>query len=113
MSQAAATGPAALMLLAFCIKGGIWPFHEWLPYAHPSAPAPVSALMSGIMIKISIYAMIRLFICGNLTSPVLIYGMLIVGLISAFWGILSALMQHDLKSLLAYSSIENIGLIFK
>ncbi len=103
--------PALLLLAAFCIKGGIWPFHEWLPYAHPSAPAPVSALMSGVMIKVAIYAMIRFFVMGGANSPYLIYLMLTLGMITAFWGILCALMQDDLKCLLAYSSIENAGLI--
>jgi hydrogenase-4 component B len=111
LDYAATYVPAAFMLVAFCIKGGIWPFHEWLPYAHPAAPAPVSALMSGIMIKVALYAMIRIFVGGALSSTVLIYIMLAIGLITAFWGILCALMQKDLKCLLAYSSIENAGLI--
>jgi hydrogenase-4 component B len=103
--------PALLMLVAFCIKGGIWPFHEWLPYAHPSAPSPVSALMSGVMIKVALYAMIRIFIMGSLNSDGLIYLMLTLGIVTAFWGILCALVERDLKCLLAYSSIENVGII--
>ncbi len=63
------------------------------------------------MIKVSLYAMIRLFILGGLGSPLLSYLMLALGLVSAFWGVLCALMQHDLKTLLAYHSIENVGLI--
>jgi hydrogenase-4 component B len=104
-------GAAFLILIGLCIKAGIWPFHGWLPYAHPAAPSPVSALMSGVMIKIPLYAMIRLFVLGGLGSPHLSYLMLALGLISAFWGVLCALIQHDLKTLLAYHSIENVGLI--
>lgn len=111
LDSAATLTPAILMFIAFSIKGGVWPFHEWLPYAHPSAPSPVSALMSGVMIKVAIYAMIRIFVMGTLTNPYMIYSMLALGMITAFFGILSALMQKDLKCLLAYSSIENIGLI--
>jgi hydrogenase-4 component B len=111
LDSTATVVPAFLMLVAFSIKGGIWPFHEWLPYAHPSAPSPVSALMSGVMIKVAIYAMIRIFVFGGLNSPYIIYLMLAMGMVTAFWGILCALMQQDMKSLLAYSSIENVGLI--
>lgn len=103
--------PALLILTGLCIKAGIWPFHDWLPHAHPAAPAPVSALMSGVMIKISLYALIRILVLGGLTSPIAGYLMLVMGLVSAFWGVMWALVQHDLKSLLAYHSIENVGLI--
>jgi hydrogenase-4 component B len=102
--------PGLLILLAFCIKGGIWPFHDWLPYAHPAAPSPVSALLSGVMIKIAPYAIIRVLVVNGLIAD-LAYVILTLGLISAFWGMLSALLQRDLKTLLAYSSIENVGLI--
>ena len=105
------TVPALLILIAFCIKGGIWPFHVWLPYAHPAAPSPVSALMSGVMIKVALYALIRVLVMGGLCSVNLSCLMLALGVISAFWGVLGALMQHDLKTLLAYHSIENVGLI--
>ncbi len=107
----ASHGAALLILIGLCIKAGIWPFHGWLPYAHPAAPSPVSALMSGVMIKIPLYAMIRLFVLGGLGVPFLSFLMLALGLISAFWGVLLALLQHDLKTLLAYHSIENVGLI--
>jgi len=111
LSHHATVIPAAMIMVALCIKGGVWPFHSWLPYAHPAAPAPVSALMSGCMIKMSIYAIIRLLIMPGLSSPILIFALLVLGVISAFWGILYALMQNDLKCLLAYSSIENMGII--
>jgi hydrogenase-4 component B len=103
--------PALMILIGLCIKAGIWPFHDWLHHAHPAAPSPVSALMSGIMIKISLYAIIRIFVMNGAGSPGLSYLMLFLGIISAFWGILHALLQDDLKCLLAYSSIENVGLI--
>jgi hydrogenase-4 component B len=104
--------PAAILVaLGLCIKAGIWPFHIWLPYAHPQAPAPVSALMSGVMIKVAIYAAIRLFVLPGSGSEELAYLFIALGMISALWGIVFALIQTDLKRLLAYSSVENIGLI--
>jgi formate hydrogenlyase subunit 3/multisubunit Na+/H+ antiporter MnhD subunit len=103
--------PALMIFFGFCIKAGIWPFQDWLPHAHPAAPAPVSALMSGVMIEIALYAMLRILIMGGLISPYIAYIMIGLGVISAFWGILLAFLQKDLKVLLAYSSIENVGLI--
>jgi hydrogenase-4 component B len=103
--------PAVLILIGLCIKAGIWPFHVWLPYAHPAAPAPVSALMSGVMIKVALYAIIRILVMQAVSLPLVGYFMLALGVISAFWGILFALQQNDLKTLLAYSSIENVGLV--
>lgn len=112
LSGAAAVGPALLILVGLATKAGCWPFHLWLPIAHPAAPAPVSALMSGVMIKTAIYAMVRLFVVGHhLEVPALGPILLVLGAISALWGVLFALLQHDLKRLLAYHSIENIGII--
>ena len=112
LTGAAALGPALLILLGLLTKAGSWPFHLWLPIAHPAAPAPVSAVMSGVMIKTAIYAIIRLFVLGNhLVTPSLSIVILLLGAISAFWGVLFALLQHDLKRLLAYHSVENIGII--
>jgi hydrogenase-4 component B len=107
----ASLGPALLIFIGLATKAGSWPFHLWLPFAHPAAPAPVSAVMSGVMIKTAIYAMLRLFLGVGLAPAAL--GPLILGLgaITAFWGVLFALLQHDLKRLLAYSSVENIGLL--
>lgn len=104
--------PALLILLGVCIKAGIWPFHIWLPYAHPAAPATVSAIMSGFMIKVAVYAFIRILVLGSLNCFWLIAIVFALAAVSAFWGVLFALVQNDLKKLLAYSSIENIGLIF-
>lgn len=111
LSSASALGPALMIFIGLAVKAGCWPFHLWLPIAHPAAPASVSAVMSGVMIKTAIYAMIRLLVMGHLDCPVLGPVVLILGAISAFWGVLFALLQHDLKRLLAYHSVENIGII--
>ena len=112
LTGSAALLPAILIFVGLATKAGCWPFHLWLPIAHPAAPAPVSAIMSGVMIKTAIYMMVRLFVLGDhLTHPVLGPLILILGAISAFWGVLFALLQHDLKRLLAYHSVENIGII--
>ncbi len=112
LSGATALAPALLILVGLATKAGCWPFHLWLPIAHPAAPAPVSAIMSGVMIKTAIYAMVRLFIVGNhIAVPAIGPILLILGAISAFWGVIFALLQHDLKRLLAYHSVENIGII--
>jgi hydrogenase-4 component B len=112
LSGPVAIGPALLIFIGLAVKAGCWPFHLWLPIAHPAAPAPVSAVMSGVMIKTAIYAMIRLFIVDeHIVTAFLGPLILILGSISAVWGILFALLQRDLKRLLAYSSVENIGII--
>ena len=101
-----------LFLIGFGIKAGIVPLHIWLPVAHPVAPSNVSALMSGVIIKTGIYGLTRVLF-DFLGTPPLWWGvtMLTVGTISAVLGVLYALMEHDLKRLLAYHSIENIGII--
>ena len=112
IADRAALAPALLILAGLATKAGCWPFHLWLPIAHPAAPAPVSAVMSGVMIKTAIYAMARLFLVGgSFSHPALGPILLILGAVSAFWGVLFALLQHDLKRLLAYHSVENIGII--
>ncbi len=109
-----ALGAAAFLLLffGFGVKAGIIPLHIWLPAAHPVAPSNVSALMSGIVIKTGIYGMARVFFDFYPDLPVWA-GMLVLvtGVVSALLGVLYALMEHDLKRLLAYHSIENIGII--
>ena len=101
-----------LFFLGFGIKAGVIPFHIWLPAAHPVAPSNISALLSGIVIKTGIYGMARIFLDALGVLPawagVLV---LILGVASAVLGVLYALMEHDLKRLLAYHSIENIGII--
>ncbi len=102
---------AGLILFGLIVKAGVWPFHIWLPHAHPEAPSPVSALMSGVMVKVAIYAIIRFFVLGNLSSQVLAYIAFAMATVSAFWGVLFAINQRELKRLLAYSTVENVGLI--
>ncbi|AHF07862.1 proton-conducting transporter membrane subunit [Desulfitobacterium metallireducens] len=93
-------------------KAGLVPFHIWLPYAHPVAPTPVSALMSGVMVKIALYLMLRL-IYLTLGPVELWWGglLLLTGIISAFVGILYASVQQDVKRVLAYSTVENVGIL--
>lgn len=100
-------------LIGFGVKAGVVPLHVWLPYAHPAAPSHVSALLSGVMIKTAIYGVIRVvfdFFGGEFPWW---WGMavLVIGATSALLGVMYALMEHDLKSLLAYHSVENIGII--
>jgi len=101
-----------LFLTGFGIKAGIVPLHTWLPAAHPVAPSNVSAFMSGVLIKTGIYGLTRVFFYF-LGTPPMWWGVtvLTIGTVSAVLGVLYALMQHDLKRLLAYHSIENIGII--
>jgi hydrogenase-4 component B len=101
-----------LFFVGFGVKAGISPLHVWLPEAHPAAPSSISALMSGVVIKTGIYGIVRVCAFG-LGTPRISWGVLVVvlGGCSAALGVLYALMQHDLKRLLAYHSIENIGII--
>jgi formate hydrogenlyase subunit 3/multisubunit Na+/H+ antiporter MnhD subunit len=103
----------ALALLGAGSKAGIVPLHVWLPLAHPAAPSHVSALMSGVMTKVAVYGFIR--IVFDLAGPGEWWWATVVlalGAITAVMGVLYALMQHDLKRLLAYHTVENIGIIF-
>ncbi|MEI7727979.1 MAG: hydrogenase 4 subunit B [Verrucomicrobiota bacterium] len=105
-------GVFLLFLIGFGIKAGMVPMHIWLPAAHPVAPSNVSAMMSGVLIKTGIYGMTRVFF-DFLGTPPVWWGVTVLslGIISAVLGVLYALMEHDLKRLLAYHSIENIGII--
>jgi hydrogenase-4 component B len=100
-------------LIGFGTKAGIVPLHVWLPYAHPAAPSHISALMSGVMIKTAIYALIRVYFdfFGGHFPWWWGFVVLAIGAVSALLGVMYALMEHDLKSLLAYHSVENIGII--
>lgn len=100
-----------LILLGFCVKAGIWPFHIWLPHAYHAAPAPVSALLSGALSKVSIYGVIRVLVLGGTGDSATIAIAFSLACVSSFWGILFALVQQDLKKVLAFSSVENLGLI--
>ncbi|NLE61617.1 MAG: hypothetical protein GX616_24960 [Planctomycetes bacterium] len=100
-----------LAIVGFGTKAGFMPFHVWLPEAHPAAPSHVSAVMSGVMIKTGIYGLVRTLTL--LGPPPAWWGWLLIGigLVSGVLGVLFALAQHDLKRLLAYHSVENIGII--
>jgi formate hydrogenlyase subunit 3/multisubunit Na+/H+ antiporter MnhD subunit len=101
-----------LALFGFGAKAGVLPMHVWLPEAHPAAPSPVSALMSGVMLKTAIYGILRVTF-DLLGTQLWWWGMLALGLglITAVFGVMFAAVQGDMKRLLAYSSIENIGLL--
>ncbi len=110
-------GTAAAVLIVALIgagsKAGLVPLHVWLPLAHPAAPSHVSALMSGVMTKVAIYGFIR--IVFDLLGPNEWWAgtvVLALGGITAVLGVLHALMERDLKRLLAYSTVENIGIVF-
>jgi hydrogenase-4 component B len=105
-------GIAVAALIGMGTKAGVMPLHAWLPRAHPIAPAPVSALMSGVMIKVGIYGLIRVLVDWVGVLPPW-FGVLVlaVGALSAVGGVVYALFQHELKRLLALHSIENIGII--
>jgi hydrogenase-4 component B len=95
----------------FAIKAGFIPFHVWLPNAHPAAPTHVSSLLSAINIKAGIYGIARLTVFLPALDPAYGWGLLAVSLVSAILGVWYALAQHDIKKLLAYHSVENIGII--
>lgn len=102
-----------LAFVGFGMKAGLVPLHAWLPEAHPVAPSHISALMSGVMLKVAVYGFIRFVF--DLTGEIQWQwgvAVLTIGSVSALMGVLYALMQNDLKRLLAYSSVENIGIIF-
>jgi formate hydrogenlyase subunit 3/multisubunit Na+/H+ antiporter MnhD subunit len=109
--------PAALVLILAIVgagsKAGLVPLHAWLPLAHPAAPSHVSALMSGVMTKVAIYGFVRI-VFDLLGPPDWWWSMLVLAIagITTVMGVLYALMQHDLKRLLAYHTVENIGIIF-
>jgi len=112
-----ATALSAMVLILVLVgagsKAGIVPLHAWLPLAHPAAPSQVSALMSGVMTKVAVYGFVRI-IFDLLGPPAWWWSMavLAIGGITAVMGVLYALMQHDLKRLLAYHTVENIGIIY-
>jgi hydrogenase-4 component B len=108
-----ATAAFTLALLGFGAKAGLVPMHVWLPEAHPAAPSPVSAMMSGLMLKTAIYGLLRItFDLLHVQSWRWGVVVLTLGIFSALYGAVFAAVQTDMKRLLAYSSIENIGLIF-
>ncbi len=102
-----------LAVLGFGAKAGLVPLHVWLPEAHPAAPSPVSALMSGVMLKTAVYGVLRVSF-DLLPAPLWWWGavLLALGLFSALYGVVFAAVQTDMKRLLACSSIENLGIVF-
>lgn len=108
-----ATMAFLLSLFGFGAKAGLVPLHVWLPEAHPAAPSPVSALMSGVMLKTALYGCLRVWF-DLLGEPVWWWGLvpLGLGLFTAIYGVVFAAAQTDMKRLLAFSSIENIGIVF-
>lgn len=111
-----ALGLLSLVLLGAGSKAGIFPLHVWLPLAHPAAPSHVSALMSGVMTKVAVYGFMRIIFDlaggGQTFGALGAMVVLLFGGVTAVMGVLYALMQHDLKRLLAYHTVENIGIIF-
>jgi formate hydrogenlyase subunit 3/multisubunit Na+/H+ antiporter MnhD subunit len=112
-SAALAASILVLALIGAGSKAGLVPLHVWLPLAHPAAPSQVSALMSGVMTKVAVYGFVRI-VFDLLGAPAWWWSMLVLALggATAVMGVLYALMQHDLKRLLAYHTVENIGIIF-
>ncbi|MDD3013254.1 MAG: proton-conducting transporter membrane subunit [Candidatus Gastranaerophilales bacterium] len=100
-----------ILFIGFGIKAGFVPFHTWLPKAHPAAPSHISGIMSGVMIKTGIYGILRILSLMSIPSIELSYFVLVISVLSALFGVLYAIGQHDLKRLLAYHSVENIGII--
>jgi formate hydrogenlyase subunit 3/multisubunit Na+/H+ antiporter MnhD subunit len=102
-----------LALFGFGAKAGLVPMHVWLPEAHPAAPSPVSSLMSGVMLKTAVYGFLRVSF-DLLATQLWWWGLVVlgVGLLSAFYGVIFAAVQTDMKRLLAWSSIENLGIAF-
>ena len=103
-----------LFLLGFGMKAGLFPMHVWLPEAHPAAPSHVSAIMSGVMIKTGVYGVLRVMSYMSVSEQIHTAGIILlaVGAVTGLWGVILAAVQNDVKRLLAYSSIENIGVIF-
>ena len=112
-SQPQMTGLALFIFFftGFAIKAGFVPFHTWLPLAHPAAPAHISGIMSGVIIKIGIYGILRMLMLIKTDMVPVGYFILFVSVITGVYGVMLAIVQHNLKKLLAYHSIENIGII--
>ncbi len=100
-----------LAFLGFGSKAGIFPLHIWLPHAHPAAPSHISALMSGVMIKMGVYGILRMYFILGSTDIRIGQVVLFFGMVSGLLGVLYALGKHNIKRLLAYHSVENIGII--
>lgn len=109
-------GATAIMLymcffIGFAIKAGFVPFHTWLPHAHPAAPSHISGIMSGVLIKIGIFGILRFLLIIKTDYTTIGYFIITLSVVSGLYGVMLAIVQHNLKKLLAYHSIENIGII--
>lgn len=111
MHPAMGIGLFLFFFFGFAIKAGFVPFHTWLPVAHPAAPAHISGIMSGVIIKIGIYGILRMLTLIKADFTLIGYYILIISVITGLYGVMLAIVQHNLKRLLAYHSIENIGII--
>jgi formate hydrogenlyase subunit 3/multisubunit Na+/H+ antiporter MnhD subunit len=110
-STLAGTALFLCFFIGFAIKAGFVPFHTWLPYAHPAAPSHVSGIMSGVVIKIGIYGILRMLLLIKTDYTTIGYFIMFISILTGVYGVMLAIIQHDLKRLLAYHSIENIGII--
>jgi len=110
-SVMAGTALFLTFFIGFAIKSGFVPFHTWLPYAHPAAPSHVSGIMSGVLIKIGIYGMLRMLLLIKMDYTTVGYIILFMSIVTGIYGVMLATIQHNLKKLLAYHSVENIGII--
>ena len=100
-----------IFFVAFAIKAGFVPFHTWLPYAHPAAPAHISGIMSGVLIKIGIFGILRMLLLIQVDYITIGIIILTLSLFSGVYGVMLAILQQNIKKILAYSSVENIGII--
>lgn len=119
ITSAASNLPAGLKALAFCLfffgfgsKAGLVPFHVWLPEAHPQAPSNISAMMSGLMLKVAVFGFIKIVFALGVLPAWAGVSVVVAGLLSAVVGALYAVLERDIKKTFAYSSIENMGIIF-
>ena len=112
-TQGSATGIFLFFcfFIGFAIKAGFVPFHTWLPHAHPAAPTHISGIMSGVMIKIGIFGILRMLLLIKADYTSIGFFILFISVVSGLYGVMLAIIQHNLKRLLAYHSIENIGII--
>lgn len=110
-SHSSCFGLMLLFFVGFAFKAGFVPFHTWLPHAHPAAPSHVSGMMSGVLIKIGIYGIMRMILLINVNYLAVGYFILVISVITGVYGVMLAIVQHNLKKLLAYHSVENIGII--
>ena len=105
------TGLFLFFFIGFAIKAGFVPFHTWLPLAHPAAPAHISGIMSGVIIKIGIYGILRMLLLIKTDLIDIGYFIIAISVTTGVYGVMMAIVQHNLKKLLAFHSIENIGII--